>query len=115
MSMEETVKLVREALKNHIDRDDIILEVKPVYSSDVVITGFILPMPRFKQIATVTHSVSIHTFIGIYGDVFGSIFVRKGKRLQAMLKKKFVVSRGKIVQSGYNKYIQQWIDEGIEL
>lgn len=115
MSNDKIVEQVREALKAHIKRDSIILEEKPVYSTDIVMSGTILPLPRFKQIATVTHSVTIFNFIDIYSDVLNSVFIRKGKRLPAMLKMKYITHNEKIIETGYNKFIQQWIDEGITL
>ena len=115
MNKEKVIKEVRLALKDHIIRDDIILEYKRIYSKDVIMTGTLFPLPSFKHVGTTTHSVSIFTFINIYEDIFNSIFIRKGNRLPVMLKKKFIVNGDKIVESGYNPFIQQWIEEGIKL
>lgn len=115
MAKPVTIDKIRIALNKYIEGDYIILERKDVIGDKVVYDEQLKPTITKVKTGTITHSVDINVFADLYISVLENVLVPNGNKLPAMRNKVFKDAVDNIIDKGYNKFIQQWIDEGITL
>lgn len=83
-------------------------ELRPFQHSDKEV--ILIEMP----LCCITHSIDVDIFLAIYKRTIKHITVRKGKRLQAMLKHAQKSIKGDKRGNGHAPFIIQWLKDGVE-
>lgn len=107
-------KMFVQALGDRVVGENILLEEWHDYDTYVVKNEDGSMSEHKVKKATLQHCIEVDVILNMYKDVITSPFVKRGKRLEAMLKKKFVSPTGKVINNGLNIHIDRWINEGVK-